>query len=139
MKKTVRPSPVAVLLFGFFTVICTAGAVAAAIDGGSFPAEIMFPLLILAGVFVFYLLKYLAQSKIEFDEDSFTVDGKTYSYDEITEVTVDSEQVLRNMSTLRITLYIGEEKICDFTKSDSGAKQFIALLQRHGASVSIDI
>ena len=139
MKKTVRPSPVAVLFFGFFTVICTAGTVAMIIEEGSFPAEIAFPLLLLAAVFVFYLLKYLAQSKIYFDESSFSVDGEAYGFDEITDVTVDSEQVLRGMSTLRITLYKGDEEICDFTKGDSGAKEFIAVLKKHGVKVSIDI
>lgn len=139
MKKCVRPSPYAVILFGVVTAICIIGFVIEMITEASLPITNVLLFFLMTGVFVFYLLKFLSQEKIYFDESTFTVGGKSYGFDEITDVTVDSEQVLRNMSTLRITLYIGEEEICDFTKSDSGAKEFIAFMQRRGVSISIDI
>ena len=95
--------------------------------------------LLAVGIFVYELLKYLAQEKIEFDESSFTVGEKTYGYDEITNVTVNNEQVLRSVSTLRIKLYIGEDEVASFTKDDKGGKEFIAVMKKHGVSVSIDV
>lgn len=139
MKKTVKPSPVAVLLFGALNVICIGLLIMLLSEEGGDLAAVAFPVLLLVGVFVFYLFRYLGQSRIEFDESTFTVDGETYSYKEITDVTVDSEQVLRRMSTLRITLYKGEEEICDFTKNDIGAKEFIAVMKKHRVSISIDV
>lgn len=139
MKKTVKPSPFAVLLFGTLNVICAGLLIKLITEEGSDFGMVAFPVLLLVGVFVFYLFRYLGQSRIEFDESTFTVDGETYSYKEITDVTVDSEQVLRRMSTLRITLYKGEEEICDFTKNDIGAKEFIAVMKKHRVSISIDV
>lgn len=139
MKKTVKPSPVAVLLFGTLNVICIGLLIMLLSEENGDLAAVAFPVLLLVGVFVFYLFRYLGQSRIEFDESTFTVEGETYRYKEITDVTVDSEQVLSRMSTLRITLYKGEEEICDFTKADIGAKEFIAVMKKHRVSISIDV
>lgn len=139
MKKCIRPSPWAVILFGVVTAICIIGFVIEMITEASLPITNVILFFLLTGVFVFYLLKFLSQEKIYFDESTFTVGGKTYGFDEITDVTVDNELVFRNVSTLRIKLYIGEEEICSFTKDDKGGKEFIAVMKKQGVSVSIDV
>lgn len=139
MKKTVKPSPIAVIFFGTVAAICLIGFVAELVKDGYLSVANVLLLLLIAGVFVYYLLKYLSQEKIYFDENTFTVGDKTYGFDEITDVTVDNELVLRSVSTLRIKLYIGEEEICSFTKDDKGGKEFIAVMKKQGVSVSIDV
>lgn len=139
MKKTVKPSPYAVILFGIVAGICIIGFIIEMITEASLPITNVILFFLMTGVFVYYLMRYLGQEKIHFDENAFTVGGKTYSFDEITDVTVNNEQVLRHISTLRIKLYIGEEEICSFTKDDKGGKEFIAAMKNHGVSVSIDI
>ncbi len=115
MKKTVKPSLWAVIFFGAVAGICLIGFVAELIKDGYLSFANVLLLLLIGGVFVYYLMRYLGQEKIYFDEDTFNVGGKTYGFDEITDVTVDNELVLRSVSTLRIKLYIGEEEICSFT------------------------
>lgn len=139
MKKAVKPSPWVVILFGIMTVLCFALTISGFITGyTSVLSEILIDLLV-AGVFIWVLLKYLSQKKIFYDENSFTVGEKTYSYEAITVVTVDAEQIIRNVSTLRINIYIGEEEICSFTKDDKGGKDFIAVLKNNAVKVNIDV
>lgn len=139
MKKTVKPSPWVVILFGIMALFCLVWTFSGFITGNTtvFP-EILIDLLIV-GVFVWFLLKYLSQEKILYDENSFTVGEKTYSYSDITNVTVDSEQIMRNASTLRIKVYIGEEEICSFTKDDKNGKDFVAVLKNNDVTVNIDV
>ncbi len=139
MKKAVKPSPWVVILFGIMAVLCFALTISGFITGyTSVLSEILIDLLV-AGVFIWVLLKYLSQKKIFYDENSFTVGEKTYSYEAITHVTVDAEQIIRNVSTLRINIYIGEEEICSFTKDDKGGKDFIAVLKNNDVTVNIDV
>ncbi len=139
MKKIVKASPLAAILFGVAALLCFAFSVGEFVDTGvTSAATIAFDALVfVAGVYT--LFKYFSQSKICFDDDGFTVDGKSYSYDEITDVTVNSEQVLRSVSTLRVRVYIGEDEVCNFTKDDSCGKDFINLMKKHGVTVSIDV
>lgn len=139
MKKTVKPSMWVVIFFGAVAGICLIDFVAQLIKDGYLSFANVLLLLLIGGVFVYYLMRYLGQEKIYFDEDTFTVGGKTYGFDEITDVTVDNELVLRSVSTLRIKLYIGEEEIASFTKDDKGGKEFIAVMKKQGISVSIDV
>ncbi len=139
MKKTVKPSLWAVILFGVVTAICIISFIIELITQASLPVTNVILFFLMAGVFVYYLMRYLGQDKISFDEDSFTVGGKTYGFDEITDVIVNNELVLRSISTLRIRVYTGEEEICSFTKDDKGGKDFIAVMKKQGISVSIDI
>ena len=139
MKKTVKPSPVTVIVCGVAAVLGVGAAIGELVSTGSSSAPSIALNAIVIGAFIFFLLKFLSQSKIYFDEKAFTVDGTNYRFGEITNVTVDSEQVLRNVSTLRITLYKGEDEICSFTKNDSGGKEFIAVMKKHGITVSIDV
>ena len=88
MKKTVRPMSWTVILFGVVAVLCVVASIAEFIStGSSSAAAIALDALVVIG-FGIYLSRYLGQEKIEFDEVSFTVGGKTYGYDEITNVTV---------------------------------------------------
>ena len=139
MKKTVKPSLWAVIFFGAVAAICIISFIVEMITEASLPITNVILFFLLTGVFVYYLMRYLGQEKIHFDENSFTVGGKTYGFDEITDVTVNNELVLRSVSTLRIKLYIGEEEICSFTKDDKGGKDCIAVMKKKGISVSIDV
>lgn len=139
MKKTVKPSPWVVILFGIMALFCLVLTISGFITGNTtvFP-EILIDLVV-AGAFVWLLLKYLSQEKIVYDENSFTVGKKTYGYEDITNVTVDSEQIIRSVSTLRIKVYIGEEEICSFTKDDKNGKDFVAVLKNNDVTVNIDV
>lgn len=139
MKKTVKPSPVTVIVCGVAAVLGVGTAIGELVSVGSSSAASMALNIILIVAFVFFFLKYKSQSKIYFDENTFTVDGHDYSFGEITDVTVDSEQILRSVSTLRIRLYIDEDEIASFTKDDKGGKDFITAMKNHGVSVSIDV
>ena len=139
MKKKVKPSPLALVITGIFAVLCIGVSLGEFADTGtSSAATIALDALVIFG-FGLYLYKYCSQSVIEFDESSFTVDEATYGFDEITEVTVKSEQIIRGISTLKVTLFKGEEEIASFTKDDIGGKDFIAEMKKHGVSVSIDV
>ena len=139
MKKTVKPSPWVVILFGIMALFCLVLTFSGFITGNTtvFP-EILIDLVVV-GAFVWLLLKYLSQEKIFYDENSFTVGEKTYRYEDITNVTVDSEQIIRSVSTLRIKVYIGEEEICSFTKDDKNGKDFVAVLKNNDVTVNIDV
>ncbi|MEE1320693.1 MAG: hypothetical protein UHM85_04050 [Acutalibacteraceae bacterium] len=139
MKKTVKPSPWVVILFGIMALFCLVLTISGFITGNTtvFP-EILIDLVVV-GAFIWLLLKYLSQEKIFYDENSFTVGEKTYGYEDITNVIVDSEQIIRSVSTLRIKVYIGEEEICSFTKDDKGGKDFIAVLKNNDVTVNIDV
>lgn len=139
MKKTVRPMSWMMILFGIVAVICVVTSFAEFIStGSSSAAAIALDALAFIG-FGIYLVRYLRQGKIEFDENNFTVGETTYRYDEITRASVDNEQILRSASTLMIKLFIGEDEIARFTKDDKGGKDFIAEMKKHGVSVSIDV
>ena len=139
MKKTVKPSPWMAVLFGIMALFCLALTFSGFITGDTavFP-EILIDILVV-GAFVWIFLKYLSQEKIVYDENSFTVGERTYSYEDITNVTVEAEQVIRSMPTLRVNVYAGDNKICTFTKDDKGGKDFITELKNHGVSVTIDV
>ncbi len=136
--STIKPSPLMVIIFGVLMIVCIVISIAEFADTyGSSAATICADVLV-AVALVINLVKYSSQDKIEYDESSFTVADKSYSLDEITNVTVDSEQILRSWSTLRLRIYIGEDEVCSFTKDDKGAKEFIEVMKKHGVSVSID-
>ncbi len=139
MKKEVKPSPWMAVFFGVIAGFCSALTISGFITGDTalFP-EILLDLIVI-GVFVWLLLRYLSQEKIFYDETCFTVGEKTYIYEAITDVTVDAEQVIRNVPTLRIKIYIDEEEICTFTKNDKGGKDFIAVLKSNDVTVNIDV
>lgn len=139
MKKTVKPSPWMAVFFGAVAFFCLASTIFGFFKGatGIFP-EILIDLVVVGG-FVWFLLRYFSQEKILYDENSFTVGERTYSYEDITDVTVDAEQVIRSMPTLRVNVYAGDNKICTFTKDDKGGKDFIAVLKNNDVAVNIEV
>ena len=139
MKKVIKPSPVMVIIFGIVAVVCVVISVAEFADTYSTSAATICLDALAAIAFGIYLVRYCSQDKIEFDEVSFTVGEKSYGFDEITNVTVSTEQILRSSSTLRLKIYIGEDEVCSFTKDDDGGKDFIAEMKKHGVTVSIDV
>lgn len=139
MNKTVKPSPLTVIVCSIALVLCVIATFVSLFEVGGLGAKDIIIDLLVGAAFVWFLMKYLAQDKIYFDEDGFTVGGENYSYEDISKVSVDSEQVLRNISTLRLTVYVKKEEVCNFTKSDKGAKEFIALMKKHKVKVSVDV
>ncbi len=137
--KTVKPSSWAVIFFGVAAGLCLIISVADFIKYTEFSIMNAILNLLVGGVFVYYLLKYFSQEKICYDENGFTVGEETHSFSDITNVTVNSEQIMRNISTLRIEVYIGENEVCSFTKDDMGGKDFIALLKKNDVTVNIDV
>lgn len=137
MKKVIKPSPVMVIIFGGIAIVCIGISIAEFIDTYSTSAATICLDALAAIAFGIYLVRYCSQVKIEFDENTFTVGEKSYGFDEISKVTVDSEQILRSWSTLRVKIYIGEDEICTFTKDDKGAKEFIDLMEKHGVKIKL--
>lgn len=138
MKKKVKPSPIVLIIIGAFAVFCIGLSIAEfAEDLSTSAATIALDTIVIFG-FGYNLFRYCSQSVIEFDESSFTVDEATYSFDEITNVTVKSEQMLRGISTLRVTVFKGEEEIASFTKDDDCGEDFIAVLEKHDIRINID-
>ncbi|MBQ7004990.1 MAG: hypothetical protein IJN68_01010 [Clostridia bacterium] len=137
MKKEIKPSPLMMIIFGVLAVLCVGISVAEFVDTYGTSAGTMCMDALVIGVFIYYLIKFCSFEKIGFDENSFSVGEKTYGFDEITDVTVDSEQILRSWSTLRLKIYVGEDEVCTFTKDDKGAKEFIALMEKHGVKIKV--
>lgn len=137
MKKEIKPSPLMMIIFGVLAVLCVGISVAEFVDTYGTSAGTMCMDALVIGVFIYYLINFLSREKVEFDEEEFTVDGTAYGFDEITDVTVDSEQVLRSWSTLRLKIYVGEDEVCTFTKDDKGAKEFISLMEKHGVKIKL--
>ncbi|MBE6772743.1 MAG: hypothetical protein E7544_00820 [Ruminococcaceae bacterium] len=137
MKKEIKPSPLMMIIFGVLAVLCVGISFAELVDTYGTSAGTMCMDALVIGVFIYYLIKFLSREKVEFDEEEFTVDGTAYGFDAITDVTVDSEQILRSWSTLRLKIYVGEDEVCTFTKDDKGAKEFIALMEKHGVKIKI--
>lgn len=138
MKKTVKPSPIIMIFFGILAAICILIVICETTSEWSLSFENALLCILVIGVFAFFFFKFFSQKKIEFDENSFTVGEKTYGFDEITNVTVNSEQILRSVSTLRVKLYIGENEIASFTKDDKCGKDFIAVMKNNGVKLSIE-
>ena len=137
MKKTVKPSPILLILSAVVMVIAIIGAVISLKNSYGISASDGILGFLAIALTVFSVYNYITADRIGFDENSFTVDGNTYSYADITDVKVDSEMVLRNVSTLRIDVYVGGSLVCSFTKNGKGAKEFIECMKNQGVAVSI--
>ena len=138
MKKVIKPSPVMLIIFCIVSVICIAISIAGFIDTHTSSPEIICCDALVIGAFIFYLIKFLSREKVEFDEEEFTVDGTVYGFSNISKVYAEPTQVVRGITTLKFDVYVKKECIFSFTKNESGAKEFISLMEKHGVSVSID-
>ena len=139
MKKTVKPSPILLILSAVIMVISIIGAVISLKNSYGISASDGILGFLAIALTVFSVYNYITADRIEFDENFFTVDGNTYSYADISDVKVDSEMALRNVSTLRIDVYVGESLVCSFTKNGKGAKGFIECMKNQGVVVNIQV
>ena len=139
MKKTVKPSPILLILSAVIMVIAIIGTVISLKNSYGISASDGILGFLAIALTVFSVYNYITADRIEFDENFFTVDGNTYSYADITDVKVDSEMVLRNISTLRIDVYVGDSHVCSFTKNGKGAKEFIECMKNQGVVVNIQV
>ena len=137
MKKRIRPSPVMVIIFGLVSVICVVLSVVELIETYGTSAETMCMDALVIGAFIYYLIKFLFREKVEFDEEEFTVDGTAYGFSDISKVYAEPTQVIRGVTTLKFDIYVKKEYIFSFTKNESGAKEFIGLMEKHGVKIKI--
>ena len=137
MKKTVKPSPILLILSAVIMVIAIIGTVISLKNSYGISASDGILGFLAIALTVFSVYNYITADRIGFNENSFTVDGNTYSYADITDVKVDSEMVLRHVSTLRIDVYVGDSRVCSFTKNGKGAKEFIECMKKQGVAISI--
>ena len=137
MKKTVKPSPILLILSAVVMVIAIIGAVISLKDSYGISASDGILGILAIAMTVYSVYSYITADRIEFDETAFTVEGNAYSYADITDVKVDSEMVLRNVSTLRIDVYVGDSLVCSLTKNGKGAKDFIECMKNQGVAISI--
>lgn len=79
---------------------------------------------------------FVSDKGISFDEEKFVVkDGRQYYYHEIDAVIVkNSEMDLRRYKAI----IVDGEEVCYFDDLYSNAKEFIAILERHGFTVKSD-
>ena len=137
MKKTVKPSPVLLIFSAVVIAIAVICSVHSLKKGyGMTGSDITLSITAVA-LSILSVYNFVVADRIEFDETAFTVDKNTYSYSDITDVKVESEVVLRNVSTLKIDVYVGESLVCSFTKNGKGAKEFIECMKNQGVVVNI--
>lgn len=127
-----------VYVSGIFALVCVVISVVDTVKEYGISAKNIVVTLLTVVAFVIILVEYLSQKTVHFDEKGFTVGECDYNFTDITKVEADTEQIFRNVSVLRLTVYVGEKDICSFRKSDKGAKDFIALMKQYGVPVSID-
>lgn len=138
MKKIVRPSFFRVIFSGALTVICVADLIVETIRKYGISAINAIITLMVAGVFTYYLLDLLTQDKIYFDENTFTVKDKSYRFSEITRVEADNEHYMGHISRLKLKIYVGEEYVARFSKSDPGARALIEEMKNHQVTITVD-
>lgn len=141
MKKVIKPSPVELLIFGVVTAVITFIIVSDTTTGGK--PEINDYLYCAGSVicFIFFLLRYIFRGRIYFDEDTFTVRGKTYRFVDITRAVLGRERsrILLDIiskgwgrfSVQCITIYVKGQRVTSFTKDEPGSKEFIDLMKKH--------
>ena len=137
MKKTVKPSPILLIFSAVVIAIAIICSVHSFKKGyGMTGSDITLSIAAVA-LSILSVYNFVTADRIEFDETTFNVDKNTYSYSDITDVKVDSEIVMRHISTLRIEVYVGDSRVCRFTKNGKGAKEFIECMKNQGVAISI--
>lgn len=137
MKKKVHPSPILLIFSAVVIVIAFIFSVHSLKKGyGMTGSDITLSISAVA-LSILSVYNFIMADRIEFDETTFTVDKNTYRYADITDVKVDSEIVMRHVSTLKIEVYVGDSRVCRFTKNGKGAKEFIECMKNQGVAISI--
>ena len=137
MKKKVNPSPILLIFSAVMIVIALLFSVHSFKKGYGMTGSDITLCISAVALSVLSVYNFIMADRIEFDETTFTVDKNTYSYADITDVKVDSEIVMRHVSTLRIEVYVGDSRVCRFTKNGKGAKEFIECMKNQGVAISI--
>lgn len=137
MKKTVKPSPILLIFSAVMIVIALLFSVHSLKKGYGMTGSDITLCISAVALSVLSVYNFIMADRIEFDETTFTVDKNTYSYADITDVKVDSEIVMRHVSTLKIEVYVGDSRVCRFTKNGKGAKEFIECMKNQGVAISI--
>ncbi len=137
MKKKVNPSPILLIFSAVMIVIALLFSVHSFKKGYGMTGSDITLCISAVALSVLSVYNFIMADRIEFDETTFTVDKNTYSYADITDVKVDSEIVMRHVSTLKIEVYVGDSRVCRFTKNGKGAKEFIECMKNQGVAISI--
>lgn len=137
MKKKVYPSPILLIFSAVVIVIALIFSVHSLKKGYGMTGSDITLCISAVALSVLSVYNFIMADRIEFDETTFTVDKNTYSYADITDVKVDSEIVMRHVSTLKIEVYVGDSRVCRFTKNGKGAKEFIECMKNQGVAISI--
>ena len=137
MKKKVNPSPILLIFSAVMIVIALLFSVHSFKKGYGMTGSDITLCISAVALSILSVYNFIMADRIEFDETTFTVDKNTYSYADITDVKVDSEIVMRHVSTLRIEVYVGDSRVCRFTKNGKGAKEFIECMKNQGVAISI--
>ena len=137
MKKKVNPSPILLIFSAVMIVIALLSSVHSLKKGYGMTGSDITLIISAVALSILSVYNFIMADRIEFDETTFTVDKNTYSYADITDVKVDSEIVMRHISTLRIEVYVGDSRVCRFTKNGKGAKEFVECMKNQGVTISI--
>ena len=137
MKKKVNPSPILLIFSAVMIAIALLFSVHSFKKGYGMTGSDITLCISAVALSVLSVYNFIMADRIEFDETTFTVDKNTYSYADITDVKVDSEIVMRHVSTLKIEVYVGDSRVCRFTKNGKGAKEFIECMKNQGVAISI--
>ena len=137
MKKKVNPSPILLIFSAVIIVIALLFSVHSFKKGYGMTGSDITLCISAVALSILSVYNFIMADRIEFDETTFTVDKNTYSYADITDVKVDSEIVMRHVSTLKIEVYVGDSRVCRFTKNGKGAKEFIECIKNQGVAISI--
>ena len=137
MKKKVNPSPILLIFSAVMIVIALLFSVHSFKKGYGMTGSDITLCISAVALSILSVYNFIMADRIEFDETTFTVDKNTYSYADITDVKVDSEIVMRHVSTLKIEVYVGDCRVCRFTKNGKGAKEFIECMKNQGIAISI--
>ena len=137
MKKKVNPSPILLIFSAVMIVIALLFSVHSFKKGYGMTGSDITLCISAVALSILSVYNFIMADRIEFDETTFTVDKNTYSYADITDVKVDSEIVMRHVSTLKIEVYAGDSRVCRFTKNGKGAKEFIECMKNQGVAISI--
>lgn len=137
MKKKVNPSPILLIFSAVMIVIALLFSAHSLKKGYGMTGSDITLCISAVALSILSVYNFIMADRIEFDETTFTVDKNTYSYADITDVKVDSEIVMRHVSTLKIEVYVGDSRVCRFTKNGKGAKEFIECMKNQGVAISI--
>lgn len=134
--KTIKPNPLMLIITGVAAVLAVIGiTVSICVETSDFRMVAVSVFAI--GAFVFCLVNYLTYKKVQFNNEVFVVDGRTYRFSDISNADAEAVPVTRHSSTLKIEIYVNGTLVLTFKKNDRGADDFIAYMRNHGVMMSI--